>query len=70
MRRSSVESSCLRAVGYDPSRRRLELEFTTGTVYDYEAVPPTVHDGLLAAESLGRYFNRRIRGRFRYRRVC
>ncbi|MEY9938181.1 KTSC domain-containing protein [Streptacidiphilus sp. MAP5-3] len=69
MRRSSVDSSCLRAVGCDASGRLLELEFIAGTVYDYAAVPPSVHDGLLHAESLGRYFNRHIRGHFRYRRV-
>lgn len=69
MRRSSVDSSCLRAVGYDPSGHLLELEFAAGTVYDYDSVPPSIHDGLLHADSLGRYFNLHIRGHFHYRRV-
>lgn len=45
MERVPVESSCLAAVGYDPADGALELEFTSGSVYRYLAVPEDVHRG-------------------------
>ncbi|WP_030061371.1 MULTISPECIES: KTSC domain-containing protein [Streptomyces] len=68
MDRTAVDSSVLRSVGYDPAARQLELEFTGGRLYVYEDVPARVHRELLAAPSHGRYFVRRIRGRYAYRR--
>lgn len=69
MERPAVDSSALRSVGYDAAHLVLELEFTGGRVYVYAAVPGRVYRELLAAESLGRYFAREIRGRYAYRRV-
>lgn len=46
----------------------LEIEFVSGAVYRYTAVPRRVHRELLGASSLGGYFNREIRGRYAYRR--
>ncbi|WP_405360443.1 KTSC domain-containing protein [Kitasatospora sp. NBC_00085] len=65
MRRQAVDSSALRSVGYDAALLVLELEFTSGHVYVYEAVPGRVHRELMAAESHGRYFVREVRGRTR-----
>jgi len=50
--RTPVRSSALRSVGYGPEQRVLEIEFTNGDVYQYSDVPPEVHRGLMAAESL------------------
>lgn len=61
MRRRAIESSAIAAVGYDRDTAVLEIEFRSGDVYEYFAVPPSVYDGLLAAESAGRYFQARIR---------
>ena len=58
------------SAGYDAGRHVLELEFPSGQVYDYLAVQASVHAGLLAAESHGRYFNQRIRGHYEFRRVA
>ncbi len=69
MERQRVESSMLREVGYDPERRTLEVEFTSGQVYEYSDVPPEVYAGLLRAESLGQYFHENVRGAFSYRRL-
>ena len=67
-RRTAVVSSLLASVAYaiDAS---LQLEFRSGAIYRYLAVPDTVVQGLLAAESKGAYFNRHIRNRFRYQRL-
>lgn len=61
VRRVKVDSSVILGVGYDAETAVLELEFTTGEVYRYFAVPPSVHRGLLDADSAGRYFAQRIR---------
>ncbi|WP_047198229.1 KTSC domain-containing protein [Caldimonas brevitalea] len=64
MQRHTVASSSLRSVGYDPSHQLLEVEFATGRVYRYEDVPQEAYDELLAADSLGRHFNARVRDRY------
>jgi len=53
--RTPVESSNIRAIGFDPQSNRLEVEFKNGGVYAYKDVPTTVHEGLMAADSKGRY---------------
>ena len=67
--RVAVESTTLATVEYDEVRELLQLEFCGGAVYLYFSVPPTVYQALLSASSKGRYFNRVIRGRFRYRPI-
>jgi hypothetical protein len=62
----AVDSSLLASVDYDASRLVLQLEFRSGAIYRYFAVPATIHEDLLAADSKGSYFNSRIRGRFPY----
>jgi hypothetical protein len=69
MERQSVESSMLREVGYDPETLTLEVEFTSGQVYEYHDVPPEVHADLLRAESLGQYFRANILDAYPYRRL-
>ncbi len=61
MRRTAVDSTTMRSVGYDSAQQILEVEFTSGAVYQYLEVPATVFDELMAAESKGRYFNQEIR---------
>ena len=48
--RTPVESSLLTAVAYS-TNQTLQLEFRRGAVYRYFAVPPTVFQGLITAES-------------------
>ena len=61
MRRRLVNSSSLRSVGYDPRSRTLEIEFHNTGIYQYYDVPGTVFEELLAQNSLGTYFNTKIR---------
>jgi hypothetical protein len=69
MRRRSVSSSSVSSVGYDPKTRTLELEFHSGSVYEYSEVPPEVFQGLMEAPSKGRYFANEIRGQYPSTRV-
>lgn len=61
MRRTAVDSTTMLSVGYDSAHQILEIEFTSGAVYQYLEVPATVFDELICAESKGRYFNQEIR---------
>ena len=58
----SVNSSAIRAVGYDGST--LTVEFHSGRVYDHPHVPYSVYAGLMQASSMGAYYSHHIRGRY------
>lgn len=61
MRRQPLQSGAISSAGYDAALSVLELEFTSGEVYRYYAVPPSVHRALVAADSAGRYFREHVR---------
>lgn len=61
-----VSSSLLASVAYYDNRAILQLEFRSGAVYQYFGVPRQSYQELLQADSHGAYFNRHIRGFFRY----
>lgn len=70
MDRDPVDSTSLASVGYDPARAILEVQFRdSGEVYAYLDVPEATYRALLAAESLGRYLNYEIKGRYEYVRM-
>jgi KTSC domain len=63
---TTVDSTTLATIAYDAAHQTLWLEFRSGAMYVYSSVPSDVHQALLLADSRGAYFNRHIRGRFRY----
>jgi hypothetical protein len=67
---TAVDSSTLATIAYDRTRELLQLEFTSRALYQYSGVPAAVYQGLLSATSKGNYFNRAIRGKFPFRRIC
>ena len=69
MKRKSVESSNLRSVGYDEFLLVLEIEFNSGAVYRYYGVPSEVHDELINAESVGKYFNANVKSKYNFLKV-
>jgi hypothetical protein len=64
-----MPSSVIRRFSYDEPHRRLRVTFTSGDVYDYDAVPPEVVAEFRSALSKGRFFGPNIRDRYAYRRV-
>jgi hypothetical protein len=58
----------IRAVGYGPETRHLEVVFNTGRIYCYEGFEPEVYLGLLAAESNGSVMRAYPIDRYPYRR--
>jgi hypothetical protein len=60
-----VQSSALEQVFYDQETHTLRATFRENhRTYVYEDVPQEIYDGLIFADSLGRYFNAYIRDQF------
>ena len=62
-----MPSTVIREFAYDPASARLTVTFVTGRRYIYEGVPEAVAAAFRAAFSKGRFFNARIRDRYRCR---
>lgn len=69
MYRTPVLSSNIRSIGYDQRSAILEVEFTSGDVYQYFDVPNHVHQAFLQAGSHGQFMNDNIRYYYRYQKV-
>ena len=57
-----VESSNIRAIGYDESKAELHVEFKGSGVYVYHDVPKETYDKFMAAESKGSFLAKNIKG--------
>lgn len=69
MERKYVESSNLYAIGYDPDSAILEIEFKSGSIYEYYDVPQYEYDNLMAADSKGTYAHQNIYKRYRQSKI-
>jgi len=65
--RQAVRSDAISSLEYFPRGSTLEVEFKDGQVWRYSPVGPDEYAGLLVADSVGEYFNRRIRDKARIR---
>lgn len=59
----AVNSSQVKAVGYDVATQTLAVSFTrgSGAIYHYPNVTPELHARFLAAESMGRFHGEHIK---------
>jgi hypothetical protein len=69
MERKYIESSNLRAVGYERDSGILEIEFNNGYIYQYFDVPEYIYEELMGAESKGKYANKNIYKNFKQQRI-
>lgn len=72
MLRIKVDSTMLNSIGYE--RGVLQVEFNTGTIYEYYEVPPEVFNAIVKADaqgvSVGQIFNKQVKlAGFKYERV-
>jgi hypothetical protein len=56
-------------MGYDQPTSTLETEYRSGDVYRYFDVPAQLVLEMFESESIGRFFNRRIRPKYKFKRV-
>ena len=60
----SVDSSAIAAVGYDG--HTLSVRFhSSGRIYEHHGVSESVYEDFMNASSMGSYYARHIRGRYR-----
>lgn len=69
MQRKSVVSSNLRSIGYNEASQVLEIEFNNHSIYQYFGVPVGEYQGLMSADSHGKYLHAHIKGVYRYQQV-
>jgi hypothetical protein len=63
MQLESVNSSAIRAVGYEGST--LTVEFHNGRIYNHPGVPYSLFEGLVNADSPCGFYNHFIRRKFK-----
>ena len=59
-----LHSSVLVRATWDPDTEQLQIQFSSGRVYTFTDVPVSVYQGLLEADSPGRFFNEQIKGNY------
>jgi hypothetical protein len=69
MDRIFVQSTNVTAIGYDEPSQTLEVEFNTGSVYQYYNVPQHLYDALMQASSKGQFINAYIKNAHSFSRV-
>ncbi len=69
MQRKRVNSSKIRAVGYDEKTQTLEVELTNGQVWQYPKVYPEVYRRFMAAPNPTSFFEDRIAEDYAGKRV-
>jgi len=68
MNRIPVSSSNINSIGYDRQSRVLEVEFSSGDVYQYFDVPEHLYNILIGTSSKGQFLNEHIKYNFRYQK--
>jgi KTSC domain len=69
MKRKNVSSSMMASIGYDEKTKTLEIEFNSGTIWQYFDVPKSEFNKMTKADSLGRYFRDCIKDCYEEARV-
>lgn len=64
-----VQSTMATSIGYECNDRILQVEFSSGSVYQYADVELETWETLQETESLGRFYNNEIKGRYDCQRV-
>lgn len=68
MYRKNVVSSNIKSIGYEDEV--LEVEFLNGSIYQYYNVPQNLFEGIMNADSHGKYLNEHIKkAHYRYKKI-
>lgn len=62
-----VSSSNIASIGYEDGT--LYVAFLNNSLYAYSNVPESVYNGLMSAESHGKYLNAHVKGIYPYKRI-
>ena len=59
----------MNSVGYDPKSKTLEIEFSEKDIYEYYTVPNNIYNNFMKASSLGKYFHKHIKNKYRFKQI-
>ncbi len=65
----NVISSNIEKIGYDENTALLVIQFKDGSAYEYYEVPQYEYDGLIGAESHGKYAHQNIYKKYRQQKI-
>ncbi len=68
MKWTRVKSSNIKGARYVDGD--MDIQFTNDAIYRYKDVPKEVFDELLKAESVGKFFYSKVKGKFEHEKVC
>ena len=63
---TDVDSSNVESVAYDGETKTLAIKYVNGGLYSYDAVDMQVYTDLVHAESVGKFLNQQIKGRYSF----
>ncbi len=63
-----VDSSMANTLGYDEDNQILQVEFHNGTIYQYSGVDEDTWEDFCQADSVGRFYNQEIKGKYNSQR--
>lgn len=70
VRMKEVDSSCFSEVGYASDTETLYVRFKdSGSLYRYDEIPSNIYRSLMNAESIGKYYNSDIKGKYPCTRI-
>jgi hypothetical protein len=69
MMREPVASTNILSLGYDSASETLEVEFSSGSIYQYYNVGAALHEQLMMAPSKGQFLNAYIKNAHPFSRV-
>lgn len=64
-----LNSNVIKSCAYNETDKELTLDFKSGGSHKYSDVPKEVFEGILSAESAGKYFHSHIKNLFPSERV-
>jgi len=59
----------MNSVGYDPNTEILEIKFSDKDIYEYYTVPIKIYNNFMKASSLGKYFHKHIKNKYRFKKI-
>jgi len=69
MERKPVSSSNVAAIGYDVETEILEVEFLSGSVYEYRNVPQVVYEQLMNTSSIGSFISKELKNHYPFEKI-
>ena len=64
-----LDSTWIQFVKFDPTTLKMDVTTRTGAVYRYQGIGTDEFARLICAESSGSYFNDRIKGQYRSKKL-